>query len=137
MWHRWMCQFLVTLMEKQCFLVFRWSFLSQFLITGSGPCFVLCALVPHHTFRYLHTFDEISPEYPLFQTEHSQLSQTYLWEMLQCLDHFSGPLLGSLWHIHGSPVLRSPERGSALHVWPHQCWVTVKDLNLLATLGRK
>lgn len=91
------------------------NFLSQFLTTGFGPCSVLFGYVPHHTFRYSYTFDEISPEYPLFQTEVSQLSQIYLWEMLQCQDHFCSPLLGSLQCMHTSLDPRNPELDSALH----------------------
>lgn len=112
-WHTWMGQCLVTVMEKQSFLIFKWSFLSQFLTTGSGPCSVLFAIAPHHTFRFLYTFDENSSEYPLFQTELSQLSQAYLWEILQCLDLFCSPML---------------------YVWAHHSWVAGKDLDLLATL---
>lgn len=131
-----MCLCLVTVMENQCFLIFKWSFLSQFLTTGSGPCSALFAIAPHHTCRYLYTFDEISSVYPLFKTEQARLSQVYLWGIFQSLDHFCSPLLGSLWYIHISLDLRTPELGSAVRVWCHHSWVAGKDLDLLATLKK-
>lgn len=64
----------------------------------------------------------------LFSRMDSPSSQPVpIWEMLQSLNHFCGPLWGFLQYVCASHVLRSPAADTALQIWSHQGWVEGKD----------
>jgi len=127
-----LCQCLVTLTVKKCFLMFR----------GNLLCFSLCplplvlslgttkkSLDPslHPPFRYWSTLIR-SPEPSLLQAEQPKISEPFLTgEMLQSFNHLCGPLLDSVQYVHFSLVLGSSELHVALQMGPHQCWVEGKD----------
>lgn len=47
--------------------------------------------------------------------------------MLKLLYYLSGPLLDPPQYVHVSPILRRPESGRILYMWPHQCCKDGKD----------
>jgi len=97
-----LCQCLVTLTMKKCFLVFRWNCLYISLCplplvlalgtTGKS----LAPSSSFHPFRYFYTLRRSPFEPSLLQAEQSQLSQPFLkGEMLQSFNNLCGPLVDS------------------------------------------
>jgi len=86
--------------------------------------------------RCFYMLIRFPPWASLLQAEQSQLTQPFVFWMLQALNHLCGPSLDSLHYVHVSLELGSPELGPAvrMHLTRAEWRGRITSLDLLATL---